>query len=155
MKIATCLSWSLLLVLSAAGQTGFQQPGKRVTVNVKKAGAAGFTTLSFDQLSEGVYEFYSTATLTEKVVDKTVNTYRMQWQWNANRVTGRIVYDNYAGGNQYIGRFDLTEKEKTLKIWLPKGVTLSSVTYKKYEAPALPAAMAAYTPLVTPPTAHP
>lgn len=155
LKIATCLSWSVLLVLSAVGQPGFQQAEKKVTVPVKKAGPGGYTTLSFDQLSEGMYEFYSTATLNEKLVDKTVTTHRMQWQWNSNRVTNRIVYDNYAGGNQYVGKFDLTEKKKIVKIWLPKGVTLSSIAYKKYEAPALPAGMANYTPSVTPPTAHP
>lgn len=155
LKIAICLSWSVLLVLSAAGQPGFQRSEKKVTVPVKKVGAAGFTTLSFDQLEEGVYEFYSTATLTDKVAGKPVNTHRMQWQWNGHRITNRIVYDNYAGGNQYIGKFDLTEKKKTLKIWIPKGVALASVTYKKYEAPALPEGMAAYTPSVIPPTAHP
>jgi hypothetical protein len=29
LKIATCLSWSVLLVLSAAGQPGFQQAEKK------------------------------------------------------------------------------------------------------------------------------
>lgn len=182
LKMANCLSWSLLLIQSAAGQPGLYRHEKPATVYADKAVINkqhfGFTndkalkkhravfrkvgivpdpayiSLNFDQLEDGVYEFSSHATLVEKAAQP-VNTQRMQWQWNNNRVTGRIVYDNYAKGDQYIGKFDLTGKKKSLKIWLPKGVALGYITYKKYETPTLPEAMAGYVPSVTPPLAHP
>ncbi|AEW00072.1 hypothetical protein A4D02_28935 [Niastella koreensis] len=161
LSVVTCLSWSLLLVLSAAGQPGFQKQDNRTTVDVDKAKGKPVSrkdstiTLSFDQLEEGTYEFFSAATLTGKNEGNPVSTFRMQWQWNNSRVTSRIVYDNYAKGNQYVGKFDLTAKKKTLKIGLPAAVKLVSITYKKYEAPELPAGMTGYVPSVTPPAAHP
>lgn len=113
-----------------------------------------YISLELDQLEDGTYEFTSYAIPTEKA-NAPVKTYRMQWQWGSDRITGRIVYDRYAGSYQYIGKFDLAGKRKSLKIWLPKGVALGSISYKKYQAPKLPDGLAQYIPKVTPPLEHP
>ncbi|MHA4808955.1 hypothetical protein ACX0G9_12655 [Flavitalea flava] len=115
----------------------------------------GYIPLDLDQLEDGTYEFSSYAILTPKAATLPVKTYRMQWQWGGNRVTSRIVYDNYAGGYQYTGKFDLRGKKKSLKIWLPAGVALGYITCKKYEGPKLPEGITNYVPKVTPPPEHP
>jgi heparin/heparan-sulfate lyase len=111
----------------------------------------GYITVELGPLADGTYEFSSYAILTGKAL----KTYRMQWQWGTDRITSRIVYDNY-GGYQYIGKFDLTKEKRSLKIWLPAGVALGYISYKRYEAPKLPDGLTAqYVPKVTPPLSHP
>ncbi len=176
-----CLA-GLLLSLQAAGQAGISS-GQEVTffadaakiskhyfglmkdTAVKKhraiflkdstAGIAAFIYLEPGMPEKATYEFYSYAIPVENAAIVPDKTYRMQWQWGNERRTSRIVYDNHAGGRQYIGRFELPGNKTPLKIWLPQGIALVSITCKKYQAPALPQGMNGYVPKVTPPPAHP
>lgn len=157
LKYVTGLCWLLLLSFHAASQPGSPlQKTDTIYLDKRNNHYPGSIFLQLDQLKEGVYEFSSYAILTEENNSTPVKTYRMQWQWGNERVTNRIVYDNYAGSYQYVGKFDLLQKKKSLKIWLPQGVSLKYITYKPYVAPQLPPGLSSdYVPKVKPPLEHP
>ncbi|MGE8380866.1 MAG: hypothetical protein ACN6PN_21035, partial [Sphingobacterium sp.] len=46
------------------------------------------------------------------------------FQFGAQRVTKRVVYDNLKGGHQELGKFELLNTTEKLKIWLPANLML-------------------------------
>ncbi|MBO9619596.1 MAG: hypothetical protein J7539_11225, partial [Niabella sp.] len=175
-KYTVLCCWLLLQVLGSAAQqpsvfypdragmnpryyglkTDTALKGHKAVFKRERAVAAAYLSFQLDQLKEGTYEFFSYATLTDTSLAGTPEKARvMQWQWNETRPTVRIVFDNYKGAYQYIGKFDLFKKEKRLKIELPPGVALGYIACKQYTPPALPAGIANYSPKVIPPAAHP
>lgn len=131
-------------------------PGHRaVYCKNQDARKGSYLLLKINLPAAAIYEFSSYALPVPGKAQMPVNGYRMQCQWNGDRLTSRIVYDNYKGGYQYIGRFDLPAGENRLKIWLPAGIALGYISCKAYEAPALPEKMVNYKPAVLPPPQHP
>ena len=54
-----------------------------------------------------------------------------------------------------IGKFDMTGKPQTIKVWLPKGVQLNSLELRPYIPPRIPPAVLEYKPEIVPPETRP
>lgn len=72
------------------------------------------------------------------------------FQLGSTRLTKRIVYDNHRGSKQELGRFEITNKNQKLKIWLPNNLILSTIRVKPYVPPIAPREAEEYVPKVLP-----
>ncbi len=76
-------------------------------------------------------------------------------QIDDNRPTKRVVYVPWDVALQTSGKFELTGKPQTLKIWLPRGINFDYVEFSTYVAPAVPEKAEAYIPKIVPPISRP
>ena len=76
-------------------------------------------------------------------------------QIDENRPTNRVVYVPWDVPLQTSGKFELTGKPQTLKIWLPRGVNLDYVEFSTFVAPVAPEKAITYVPTIVPPESHP
>lgn len=72
------------------------------------------------------------------------------FQLGKQRITKRIVYDNAKGGKQELGKFEFSEPNERLKIWLPNNLALQEIRIVPYVAPVAPEAAEVYKPKVVP-----
>lgn len=79
----------------------------------------------------------------------------LRLQFDEASAKKRVVYVPWNIPNQVTGKFELGGGQHQLKIWLPRGVRLGSVTFTPYKAPAVPAEAQNYTPKIIPPAKHP
>ncbi len=128
--------------------------GHRAVYRKAEAPSAAYILVPFDHLGEGVYQFSTEASMIDTSCDNSKGTYWMQWQWKREDKVQFIIFDSFRGARQYIGKFEFKGSDKTLKIWLPEGVGLISISYKKV-SPKVPEGLKHYTPSVIPPKAHP
>lgn len=82
-------------------------------------------------------------------------TLKAKLQNAEQRPTYRIVYDNYRGGAQELGKFEIKTAKQSFKIWLPDNLVLKRLFIKPFVAPKPPADAEAYVPSVVPPKGHP
>lgn len=72
------------------------------------------------------------------------------FQLGSTRLTKRIVYDSHSGSKQELGRFEITNKNQKLKIWLPQNLILNAICIKPYTPPKAPPEAEEYVPKVLP-----
>lgn len=72
------------------------------------------------------------------------------FQLGSARPTKRIVYNTHNGGKQTLGKFEITDKDQKLKIWLPNNLILNTITVKRYTPPTAPPEAEKYVPKVLP-----
>lgn len=98
---------------------------------------------------EGETLAYDVAALKEN--DKTgMLTQLGYFQLGDSKITKRILFDQYKGGKQDLGKFDFSKDKEVLKIWLPKDLILTAIKVKAYQAPVAPEAAEKYVPKVLP-----
>ena len=98
---------------------------------------------------EGETLAYDFAALKEN--DKTgMLTQLGYFQLGDSKITKRILFDQYKGGKQDLGKFDFSKDKEVLKIWLPKDLILTAIKVKAYQAPVAPEAAEKYVPKVLP-----
>ncbi|ADY51260.1 heparinase II/III family protein [Pseudopedobacter saltans DSM 12145] len=73
----------------------------------------------------------------------------MKIQIDDQRPTKRVVYVPWDRPRQETGKFDI-DKNKTMKIWLPKGVIFDRVELSTYTPPKVPSQAVNYSPKVVP-----
>jgi len=76
-------------------------------------------------------------------------------QQKGKRPTNRVLYDNYKGSVQVLGKFELAKGENEVSLGLPEELRLATVTVRAYEAPQPIQEALAYVPTVVPPAGHP
>ncbi|MCK0135315.1 hypothetical protein [Arenibacter sp. S6351L] len=77
------------------------------------------------------------------------------FQLGDSRRTKRIVYDRHKGGLQELGKFEITDKNQKLRIWLPNNLMLSTLQLKPFVAPIAPSEAVNYIPKIRPGTERP
>ncbi|TDQ75998.1 heparin/heparan-sulfate lyase [Sphingobacterium yanglingense] len=80
-------------------------------------------------------------------------------QFENQNITKRVVFApwelNKQPSRQASGKFNVGEESKSLKLWLPEGVILESVSLKTYVPPVIPELAQQYVPKVLPPQSRP
>jgi len=82
-------------------------------------------------------------------------TLKAKLQNASQRPTYRIVYDNYRGGAQELGKFEIKAAKQSFKVWLPDNLVLKRLFVKPFVAPKPPVDAEAYVPNIVPPKGHP
>ena len=76
-----------------------------------------------------------------------------------SQLTQRVVFVPWTNPNliytERTGKFNLTGKPQTMKIWLPKGAQLNSLELRPYTPPQVPPAVLEYKPTIVPPEKRP
>lgn len=105
-------------------------------------------------LNPGTYTISSHVKRIEINVEHVENLY-IEMQVGNQRITKRIVSDARNYSNHVLGNFLITEKDKELKIWLPKGIQFEKIQIREYKPVAVPLAAQMFDPFITPPKTHP
>ncbi len=72
------------------------------------------------------------------------------FQLGDSRRTKRIVYDRHKGGRQELGKFEISDENQKLRIWLPNNLILSTLSLKPFSPPVAPVEAENYTPKIIP-----
>ena len=77
-------------------------------------------------------------------------TLKSWFQLGASRRTQRIVFDSFKGEEQELGKFDFSDTQEKLRIWLPANLLMQQVSLEPYVAPVAPPEAENYHPKVLP-----
>ncbi|SCD19147.1 hypothetical protein PSM36_0313 [Proteiniphilum saccharofermentans] len=104
----------------------------------------------------GIYTISTSVIRDEEIeVGSKVETRFAKIQIDNERITKRIISDEYNYTNHSLGRFQLKGGKQVLKVWLPKGILLGAVEIESYIPLTIPPGVANYHPKIVPPTSRP
>lgn len=130
------------IALRAHVDDGYPNRPADVEVGVRVP-QAGWYVLEVDALPEDIDRL--------KREDSTGRlTRHAYFQLGSARLTKRIVYDTYRGNKQELGKFEITDSNQKLKIWLPQNLVLNTISVKPYTPPIAPQEAEEYIPKVLP-----
>ncbi len=105
-------------------------------------------------LHPGTYIMSSNVERKEVNTEDVHNVY-INMQIGNQRITRRIVSDARNYNNHVLGVFQITKKDRELKIWLPEDIQFKNIQIREYIPVTVPSAAQLYNPSIIPPETHP